>query len=434
MALFDMATGVVRWLWSWWAATGSLWLLGTVGELWQARKGLGLLPRLDDMDALWPEDPSALPRLTVIVAARNEAGEVEDAMRSLLSADYPGIEIIAVNDRSTDGTGAILDRLAQADPRLRVIHVAELPMGWLGKNHALHVGAASATGEWLLFTDADVCFSPTVLRRATAFAVQRGFDHVTAAPALRVHTFWLRLFVAEFSLAVTLWQRPWHAARPDHRATVGVGAFNLVRAATFAAVGGYAALPLAVADDVALGRVIKGAGHRQTLVVAGGLDRAPHREPSPFLQLQWYPDLRAAVRGLEKNAFAMFDFRTPLVVLWGALGTIIAVGPLVALWLAPGWHRLPWLISVLLACATFGAAGREMTGRFPWPLPLFFPIAQVMLAWTLFRSAGVTLWRGGVDWRDTFYPLHELRRAQLGPRRLRCVEAGARGRGAARVP
>ncbi len=417
--VLDGAGGIFRWLSSWWSATGSLWLLGLVGALWQARNGLRRLPRLADLcdaDQLPDEE---LPRLSVVVAARNEEDSVERAMASLLSSNYPHLEVVAVDDRSSDRTGEILDRLARQDPRLRVVHLEELPQGWLGKNHAIHVGASLAAGEWLLLTDADVCFSPTVLRRAVSFAVRRGFRHVAAAPALQVRGLWLRLFVAEFSLALTLWQRPWHAARPDHRATVGVGAFNLVERVAFERVGGYSALPLAVADDVALGRVLKGAGFSQTMVVAGGLDRTSAHEPRPLLQLQWYPDLRAAVRGLEKNAFAMFDFRVPLVAFWGAVGVVLAIGPLVALLLAPGWHRLPWLLSLLLACITFGTAGREMTGRFPWPLPLFYPVAQILLAWTLARSTWVTLAHGGVNWRDTFYPLSELRNAHIGPLRLR---------------
>ena len=417
--LMDGVGGILRWLWSWWSATGSLWLIGLAGALWQARCGLRRLPRLSDVRDAERLPDEAMPRLSVVVAARNEEPAVERAMRSLLAGDYPRLEVVAVNDRSTDGTGPILDRLARSDPRLRVIHVAGLPSGWLGKNHALHVGATATTGEWLLFTDADVCFSPAVLRRAVAFAVRRGFAHVAAAPALQVRGLWLRIFVAEFSMALTLWQRPWHAARPNHRATVGVGAFNLVERTAFERVGGYSALPLAVADDVTLGRVLKGAGCRQTMVVAGGLDRTGAHEPRPFLQLQWYPDLRAAVRGLEKNAFAMFDFRVPLVAFWGAAGVVLALGPLVAILLAPGWHRIPWLLSLLLACLTFGTAGREMTGRFPWPLPLFYPVAQLILAWTLARSAWVTLHHGGVSWRDTFYPLNELRDAHIGPLRQR---------------
>jgi hypothetical protein len=415
--VLDAAGALARWLASWWAATGSLWLLGLLAPLLQARRGLRRLPRLEDVPPEDFADDARLPRLSVVVAARNEEASLEAALTSLLEADYPDLEVIAVDDRSTDATGAILDRLALRYPRLRVVHVRSLPPGWLGKNHALALGADLATGSWLLFTDADVSFSPTVLRRAVAFALRHGFDHVTAAPALLARGLWLRLFVAEFSLAISIWQQPWHAPRPDHRAAVGVGAFNLVRAAAYRATGGYRSLPLAVSDDLALGRVLKGAGFRQSLVVAGGLDAATARDARPFLQLQWYPTLRAAVRGLEKNAFAMFDFRAPRVVFWSVAGTLMAVGPLVAAFLAPGWHRLPWLLSLLLACLSFGTAGREILGRFPWPLSLFFPVAQVLLAWTVLRSAWVTLWRGGVSWRDTFYPLEQLRGAQVGPLR-----------------
>jgi hypothetical protein len=97
-----------------------------------------------------------LPRLSVVIAARDEAAAVEQALSSVLLQQYPDFEVVVVDDRSTDGTGAILDRMAEREPRLRVVHVDAVPAGWLGKNHALHLGAQGATGELILFTDADV--------------------------------------------------------------------------------------------------------------------------------------------------------------------------------------------------------------------------------------------------------------------------------------
>jgi cellulose synthase/poly-beta-1,6-N-acetylglucosamine synthase-like glycosyltransferase len=115
-----------------------------------------------------PAPPGPLPSVTVVVPCRDEARGLARAVTSLLAQDLPELQVVAVDDRSTDGTGEILARLAAADPRLEVVSVAALPDGWLGKNHACHAGARRARGEWLLFTDADVVHAPDAVRRALA--------------------------------------------------------------------------------------------------------------------------------------------------------------------------------------------------------------------------------------------------------------------------
>jgi len=294
------------------------------------------------------------------------------------------------------------------------LHVRQLPPRWIGKNYALALGAERASGSWLLFTDADIRFAPHTVRSALAYALRNDLDHITATPAVLTRGLWLRVFLAQFSLTLSIWQRPWNAARPGSRASVGFGAFNLVRRQAYEAIGGHRSFPLAVADDIVLGRKLKWAGFRQMLVLAGEGEAG-----APFLEMEWYPDLKAAIRGFEKNAFALFNFRPVPVVFWSLVATAAVVGPFVALLLAPGWHRLPWLIASVVAGASLGFVGREFLGYFPWPMALLYPLAQCLLTWTLLRSAWVTLNNGGVRWRDTFYPLHELRGEQLPDARER---------------
>jgi len=129
-------------------------------------------------------DPPRWPKLSIIIPARNEAASIEAAVTSRLAQDYPDFEVCVIDDRSTDGTGAIVDRLAEGDPRVRAVHITELPEGWLGKVHALHRGVSIATGEWLLLSDADVHFAPATLRRAIAHAEARGFDFVGVFPTM----------------------------------------------------------------------------------------------------------------------------------------------------------------------------------------------------------------------------------------------------------
>ena len=406
---------MVHWLSGIWALGGVAWLFGvawlvgvgvTVGR---ATTGFARLPRLGDGMRVGRAGPAAeaLPSVSVIVAARNEAVSLAPALGSILASDYPRLEVVAVDDRSSDGTGAILDALAQRDPRLRVLRLTELPSGWLGKNRALQRGAEVAGGDWLLFTDADVRFAPAAIRSAVCFAERAGMDHVTALPAMVATGPALRLFMVWMLFVYTVWQRPWQAARADRRESAGFGAFNLVRRQAYWDVGGHAALPLALADDVVLGAVLKAAGYRQILAVAAH-DRRGGR---PLLELQWYPDVRAAVRGFEKNAFAMFGFRVGTVAACAVLGMACAFLSPVAVVLAPAWRRLPWLAAYVLTAWSIGYAGRSVMGRFPWAYGLLFPLAQVVLIWTVVRSAAIALRQGGVRWRETFYPLESLRTA-----------------------
>src|SRR6185437_2995379 len=207
-------------------------------------------------------DPGG-PSVSVVVAARDEGPHIERALQSLLGQRYDALEIIAIDDRSGDDTGAILDRMAARDARLRVAHISELPPHWLGKNHALHVGAAAAVGDYLLFTDADVVFAPDAIARAVAFARARGIDHLTLGPELDSPGLLLTMVVNFFSLGFLLYYRPWHAEDPTRQEHIGVGAFNLVRAGLYRGFGGHSRIALRPDVDVKLGRLVKLAGGRQ---------------------------------------------------------------------------------------------------------------------------------------------------------------------------
>lgn len=247
--------------------------------------------KLDRLDRFSPAvDTDDLPRFTIVVPARNEAHTLEPAMRSLLALDYPAFDVVAIDDRSKDGTGRLLDGFD--DPRLTVLHVDELPPGWLGKNHALHLGARAATGNWLLFTDADVVFAPDTLRHAATALARTGADHITAMPRLTGPSPALKVALPVFALCFALAQRPWQAADPKSRAHIGIGAFNLVRKTTYTATGGHEKFRDAPHDDLALGRTMKTAGYRQHCMVA-----------DKTLSVEWYRTLPQFIRGLEKGTF-----------------------------------------------------------------------------------------------------------------------------------
>jgi len=336
------------------------------------------------------------PPLSIVAAARNEARGIEAAVRSFLRLDYPALEIVIVDDRSTDQTGAILKQLAAEHPQLTIITIRELPEGWLGKNHALHAGAAAAAGDLLLFTDADVVFEPGTLRRAVALIEADRIDHLAAIPDVKVPGLALNAFVAAFGVFFSLYARPWKARDPRSRAHIGVGAFNLIRATVYRAIGGHRAIAMRPDDDMKLGKLVKKHGFRQDAVSGRG-----------FVVVEWYASLRELVDGLMKNAFAGVDYS-----LWKVAGSTIAlllihVWPFVAVFVTGGPTRVLYGVCALLIVLIFSISAR-FSGA-PVILVLGYPFAALLFAYIIWRSALIAVTRGTITWRGTAYPLAAMR-------------------------
>ncbi|HEY7515962.1 MAG TPA: glycosyltransferase, partial [Vicinamibacteria bacterium] len=335
------------------------------------------------------------PLVTIVVPARNEAAAVEAAVRSLLAQDYPRHEVFAVDDRSTDSTGAILDHLADEDPRLRVIHVSTLPQGWLGKNHACQLAGAEARGDWLLFTDGDVSFAPETLRRAIAVAEERGLGHLVAFPEMVAPGFLERAFVTAFGLLLSLKCRSWDLGRSATSGYVGFGAFNLVRREAWERIGGHRRLAFEVLDDLKLGLILRRSGVRQGVAEAFGLVR-----------VRWQRGFRSSLGGLMKNAFAGTEWSWRQALSLAATLALLGLGPVVSLLLwspPPGGRELAaaalggWML-------VHGITARKMAGGTGFE-GLLFPGAVLALVGVLLASALRASITGGITWRDTRYPL-----------------------------
>lgn len=349
-----------------------------------------------------PGDP---PLVSVIVAAKEEEASIADTVRHLLEQNYPRFEIIAVNDRSRDGTGRRLDELKRWSERrpetaipLRVVHITKLPEGWLGKNHALYQGYLQAKGKVLLFTDADVRFEPTAIRDAVVYAQTNGIDHVTLAPMMVANGFWLRLFVQYFMFSLFLFLRLWRANDDrQHRFGTGIGAFNLITRQAYEAIGTHRALAMRPDDDLRLGQLVKQARFRQRLLVG-----------KRHLSVEWYPTLKEAVKGLEKNLFSGFRYRISYAI-GGMIGQLVAFfGPFAGLLLLPRPSGIACALSAAMMLLLYAACTRSLsryTGKDAYALPA----AVLMLIAVLGRSVWLTVKRGGIYWRGTFYPLEKLR-------------------------
>jgi glycosyltransferase involved in cell wall biosynthesis len=407
-----------------WIAGGIL-ALAWFSRIVEAAIGMPHVPDIARPE--WDRQPSTAngePRVSIIVPARNEEEDIGETLTQLLALDYSNYEVIAVDDRSTDRTGKIIDEIAvscgagaparvpvapilpavagkSVCPKLlKVIHISELPSGWLGKTHAMWTAGQMATGHWLLFTDADVLFKPEAVRRAIAYAEAERADHVVLFPRMIMKRPSERMMIAFFQALFVFGHRPWKVADPKARDHMGVGAFNMVRRSVYDAVGTYHALRMEVVDDMKLGKLVKNAGFAQRNVFGEDL-----------ISLHWAEGAFGIVNNLTKNFFAVLFFQW-----WRTVITIIGLGflnlgPFLGVFLAHGWARVPYAIALI---SLFGIY-HGMSAMSAVPSYYFFlhPVSTSLFMYTLLRSMVHTLWNDGIVWRGTKYSLEELRRGMV---------------------
>ena len=360
-------------------------------------RGIRKMPVLGSTD-----DASNLeqyPSLSVIVPARDEERAVGEGVGSALIQDYPGdLEVIAIDDRSADRTAEILDRLNVGHLNLRVFHVKDLPEGWLGKNHALYLGAREAAGDWLLFTDADVRFSPRCFKEAVGYAARNGLDHLTLFPEIVSRGALLEGFVAVFAWAFLMGQRPWRAGEPGTKEHVGIGAFNLIRRKAYKEIGTHRAIAMRPDDDLKLAKLVKKHGFKQGAAFG-----------TELLGVEWHQSLKGAVRGLSKSIFPGVDYRLDTLAYATLLLLLTNVLPFAGLVFAARGARILFGINVLLIFTTYRyQAGYSKVKAPLWGAALH-PLSVCIWICAMWRSACVTLANDGIEWRGTKYPLKSLK-------------------------
>jgi cellulose synthase/poly-beta-1,6-N-acetylglucosamine synthase-like glycosyltransferase len=368
------------------------WLTSSTAALLTAALGVRGIRRLGD-EPIPSSHPT--PSVSIVVAARDEARHLEAALDSFLGQDYTPLEVIVVDDRSTDRTGAIADAFARRDWRVTVLHLTALPEGWLGKNHALDRGAETAQGEFLLFTDADVVFAPGTLARAMQAVASDRLDHLAVVPGITSPSRAVGWYVGAVSIFFLLFTRAWQVGNPRRSASIGVGAFNLVRTARYRAAGGHRPIRLRPDDELRLGRSLKRHGARAGVRLGPGA-----------VEVDWYASFGDLVRGLEKNAFAGLDYSVARTV--AAVGAMVAHG---AAFAVPALVGGLWRIAVITALGLMvaaGTVGARAVGQ-PAGCAILQPVATLVSAWIQCRATALTIARGGIRWRGTFYPLALLR-------------------------
>lgn len=412
-----------------------LWIAGSILALaWASRiidAALGMPSVADISKPAWDRNPatsSGNPRVSIVVPARNEERDIELSLTRLLELDYDNYEVIAVNDRSTDRTGELMDRIAKnqvpgtekmgapalasfARPgsleagslqngRLRVIHHSALPPGWMGKTHAMWTATNAATGDWILFTDADVVFKPDSVRRAIAYAEAEKADHVVLFPQMIMKRPGEFMMIAFFQTLFMFGHRPWKVADPKSKDHMGVGAFNLIRRSTYEAVGTYQALRMEVLDDMKLGKIVKNSGFAQRNVFGGDL-----------ISIRWAHGAKGVVDNLTKNFFAVLSFQWPRTIVAAFGLAFLNLGPFLGVIFAHGWTRLPYAIALASMFSIY--MGMSWRSRVPAYYFLLHPVSSVLFIYTLLLSMFHALWNDGIIWRGTKYPLEELRKGMV---------------------
>jgi len=352
-----------------------------------------------DLADVEPISDAGQSLVSIIVPACNEEETIEPALRSLVRQDYPVLEIIVIEDRSTDNTLHLLQRLQQEFPQLRIRRIQELPPGWLGKNHALQQGAEMARGEILLFTDADVVMEPTTLTRAVRYFTEQQLDHLTLVFRNTTRNALLNAMVVDTFAGLFLLLRPWQVQNPKSRAFIGIGAFNMISARAYQHLGGHAALKMHPIDDVMLGKKIKQLGLRQDCLLGG-----------KFVQVRWYGTVAEMISGLKKNIFALYGYRISVA---GAAIVGIIVMTILPQWgllLADGTPRILFGLALLCHLIVFFITARMIQLR---SVPLFWSLlTPYLIVYIIITAIRTTIINQGIAWRGTRYSLGELKKQE----------------------
>ena len=358
--------------------------------------GTRLIGSLDNCQA---SSGTYQPLVTVIVPARNEAPSIEQGLRALCNQTYEKLEVIVVNDRSTDRTAEVIAKVRKDHPLLTEITITALPGGWLGKTNAMHVGAREAQGEFLIFTDADVCLEKTTISRAVHVVNKQRLDHLALVFQNSTKGRLLNALITDIGIGLLMLFKPWRVAVQKSRYFIGVGAFNMVRAATYHALGGHEKIRMQAVDDVFLGKMIKQHGFRQNCLLA-----------YEYVSVPWYDSVDELISGLMKNVYAVFHYR----LLW-ALGTAILVvlffiAPLFLIFLTTGVTRYLFILAIMIRIGVSGAG--MLKAGLPAGAIICLFITPFITIYIMLRAIWTTTRQGGITWRGNFYPLETLKQGE----------------------
>ena len=387
-------------LWIWFG------LVAVAFAVWLGRLLLvGLINRIMPPlhSGMFADENGDMPRLSVLVAAKDEEKNIEECLRSLLAQDYPDPQIIAVNDRSGDATGEIMNRMAEADPRLNVHHVQSLPDDWFGKNNAMREGLERSTGDWLFFTDADcVHASPRSLSVAMRYALQEEADFLSVLPSHEANSFWERVIQPASSAVLMLWFNPITVNNPARSTAYANGAFMMMRRSCYEAIGGHEVVRKEVNEDIHMARLAKQAGQR--LKVVTNRDLYTVRMYGSFQQCWsgWsriFAGCFVRIRKLLAVAAVLTEFS---IFPWLTLGVCLAAGG--TGWSsAAAWPLLQWTAAAACVLQLVVMTAFYRLSKVPFLYGLLYPFASVLVLGMLLNAVRYIAGRSTITWRGTTF-------------------------------
>lgn len=354
--------------------------------------------------------PADAPLISVCVPARNEQRNIRACVESILVQDYPSFEVIVLDDRSTDATPEILNNLAKRPAgslrkvSFKVIHGAELPIGWAGKPHALFQASAAARGDWLCFVDADTFLAPNTLSSCYTKAIETNADMFTIMTFQILGSFWEKVVMPIVMTALSVGFSPRKVNDPDTKDAIANGQFILIKRSVYNAIGGHERIKDQIVEDKAISEQVKWNGYR--LVVANGYSMARTR---------MYTSLPEIWEGWTKNIYLGLSDRPSLIWL-GAFGAflllvtalVLPLWPLLGfIWYLQGGGLLALSVvakSLLLWAIVIYARARVAVGMgiSPW-YALTLPLGAAVFAAMMFTSTWRVLSGKGVTWKGRMY-------------------------------
>lgn len=389
-----------------WTIWLSLGVLNVV--IWSARAlalAIGLRRRLMLTSNSHQTLPSSAPRLSVLVAAKEEELNIERCISGLLTQDHPNFEVIAIDDRSRDATPRILERLArESNGKLTVLTISDLPPGWFGKNHAMHRGVQQAGGDWLLFTDADCRFaSPRTLSMAMQEAMHSEADFLCLTPVLEAPSTWERIIQPVCTMVLILWFLPHRVNDPRRPTAYANGAFMLLRRPCYDGIGGHEAVRGAMNEDLHMARAAKSRGFRLRVMENDDLYTTRMYSSLAELRRGWRRIFRGCLETVPRLATSMtliltFTILPCVSFVTAATGRILSAEENVGHW---NFALTLWGVSVVMLLVLTGIFYR-MT-RIPVYWAPSYVLGAVVVVGILARAIWDTIMSRDVRWRGTDY-------------------------------
>lgn len=360
----------------------------------ELKYGLKKIPPLAQQEIKQMHHAAELVSIVMIV--KDEEQHIKQTIEHMLAQNYPSIEIIIVNDRSTDKTPHLIKEMAKQHSEIKPINIIALPDNWLGKNHAMYQGAKAAKGKWLLFLDGDVYFEKSAVSDGMHYLQQNNINNLTLTPEFTRKSFWLDSLIAAGAMAFYFKLKPWRAKQDNHNFYAGVGTYNLMLKDMYFAFDGHQSFPMSILDDVKLGQQLKAYGAKQQCLDGQGL-----------ISISWYETVSDMLKGTEKNSFAHCRFNFLTLIQESLLGLCLFIWPIIAFFvmLAP----VKWLNLLTIILTGYLYADYAKMKKLSPLLMFSYPISVLIgtLAW--WQAAIRIQIQGGTYWLGTFYSLTALK-------------------------